>query len=109
MSTVSLRFSQVDVFAESSFRGNPLAVVHDADELTCAHMQQIASWTHLSETAFLMRSGDATADYKVRIFTPTTELPFAGHPTLGHVLPGLQLAAWRSTRDLLCRTALKVL
>ncbi|MEY3603720.1 MAG: hypothetical protein RIQ49_752 [Pseudomonadota bacterium] len=83
MSTVSLRFSQVDVFAESSFRGNPLAVVHDADELSSAHMQQIASWTHLSETAFLMRSGDATADYKVRIFTPTTELPFAGHPTLG--------------------------
>lgn len=83
MHNVSLRFSQVDVFAESNFRGNPLAVVHDADELTSAHMQQIASWTNLSETAFLMRSGDATADYKVRIFTPTTELPFAGHPTLG--------------------------
>ncbi len=63
--------------------GNPLAVVHDACELDAAAMAAFASWTNLSETAFLLPPTDPAADYRVRIFTPTGELPFAGHPTLG--------------------------
>ncbi len=63
--------------------GNPLAVVHDADDLTWAQMASFARWTNLSETTFLMKPTSAEADYRVRIFTPGGELPFAGHPTLG--------------------------
>ncbi|MGB6453161.1 MAG: PhzF family phenazine biosynthesis protein [Streptosporangiaceae bacterium] len=77
------QFRQVDVFTETPYRGNPLAVVHDASGLTEAAMQRFASWTNLSETTFLLPPDDADADYQVRIFTPTRELPFAGHPTLG--------------------------
>ena len=76
-------FHQLDVFATSEFSGNPLAVVHDAEGLTTAEMQRFAHWTNLSETTFLLAPEDASADYRVRIFTPTLELPFAGHPTLG--------------------------
>jgi PhzF family phenazine biosynthesis protein len=77
------RFVQVDVFGENPFRGNPLAVVVDAGGLTTSDMQTFAKWTNLSETTFLLPPIDASADYRVRIFTPTEELPFAGHPTLG--------------------------
>jgi PhzF family phenazine biosynthesis protein len=77
------RFVQVDVFGENPYRGNPLAVVVDADGLTTTDMQSFAKWTNLSETTFLLPPTQATADYRVRIFTPTEELPFAGHPTLG--------------------------
>jgi len=63
--------------------GNPLAVVHNADDLSWAQMASFARWTNLSETTFLMRPASAEADYRVRIFTPGGELPFAGHPTLG--------------------------
>jgi PhzF family phenazine biosynthesis protein len=77
------RFVQVDVFGENPYRGNPLAVVVDADGLTTTDMQTFAKWTNLSETTFLLPPTQATADYRVRIFTPTEELPFAGHPTLG--------------------------
>lgn len=78
------RFTQVDVFTERPLLGNPLAVVHAADALDPARMQAFAAWTHLSETAFLLEPTDtAAADYRVRIFTPAGELPFAGHPTLG--------------------------
>jgi PhzF family phenazine biosynthesis protein len=77
------RFIQVDVFGETPYRGNPLAVVVDAEGLTTAAMQKFAKWTNLSETTFLLPPTQASADYKVRIFTPTEELPFAGHPTLG--------------------------
>jgi PhzF family phenazine biosynthesis protein len=77
------RFHQVDVFSAEPLRGNPLAVVHAAEGLDDARMAAIARWTHLSETAFLLPPTDAGADYRVRIFTPTGELPFAGHPTLG--------------------------
>jgi PhzF family phenazine biosynthesis protein len=77
------RFTQVDVFTARALRGNPLAVVHDADDLDDAQMQDLARWTNLSETAFLLAPQDARADYRVRIFTPQRELPFAGHPTLG--------------------------
>ena len=77
------RFTQVDVFTDTALRGNPLAVVHDAQGLDDVQMQAFARWTNLSETTFLLRPTDAAADYRVRIFTPHRELPFAGHPTLG--------------------------
>jgi PhzF family phenazine biosynthesis protein len=76
-------FRQVDVFTGTPYLGNPLAVVHDADGLTDEQMQRFASWTNLSETTFLVSPGAEEADYRVRIFTPVAELPFAGHPTLG--------------------------
>ena len=77
------RFAQVDVFASEPYSGNPLAVVVDAEGLEPAEMQRLARWTNLSETTFLLPPTDPRADYRVRIFTPTEELPFAGHPTLG--------------------------
>lgn len=76
-------FAQVDVFTDVALKGNPLAVVHGADALDDAQMQAFARWTNLSETTFLLRPTDPLADYRVRIFTPGGELPFAGHPTLG--------------------------
>ena len=76
-------FTQVDVFTATALRGNALAVVHGADALDDARMQAFAQWTHLSETTFLLAPTDPAADYRVRIFTPGGELPFAGHPTLG--------------------------
>lgn len=85
-----MRFSQVDVFSRVAFRGNPLAVVHDADGLSEAEMAEIARWTNLSETVFLLTPTSGAADYRVRIFTPAGELPFAGHPTLG------SCAAWHA-------------
>lgn len=77
------RFHQLDVFTAVPLRGNPLAVVHDASGLDDATMAAFARWTHLSETTFLLPPSDPAADYRVRIFTPGGELPFAGHPTLG--------------------------
>ena len=77
------RFDQLDVFSAEPLRGNPLAVVHDADGLDDARMAAFARWTNLSETTFLLPPTDPQADYRVRIFTPGGELPFAGHPTLG--------------------------
>ena len=76
-------FTQVDVFGATALRGNPLAVVHAAQGLSDAQMQAFARWTNLSETTFLLPPTDPAADYRVRIFTPLRELPFAGHPTLG--------------------------
>jgi PhzF family phenazine biosynthesis protein len=76
-------FQQVDVFSAVPFRGNPLAVVAGADRMTDQQMSAIANWTNLSETTFLLPSTKLEADYRVRIFTPERELPFAGHPTLG--------------------------
>jgi PhzF family phenazine biosynthesis protein len=76
-------FRQVDVFTATPYLGNPVAVVHDADGLTTEQMQRIARWTNLSETTFVLRPAASIADYRVRIFTPDRELPFAGHPTLG--------------------------
>ena len=78
-----LPFRQVDVFSSRAWLGNALAVVHDADGLTDAQMAEFARWTNLSETTFLCRPTDAGADYRVRIWTTSGELPFAGHPTLG--------------------------
>jgi PhzF family phenazine biosynthesis protein len=76
-------FSQVDVFTEVPYRGNPVAVVLDGQGLSPDEMQRFARWTNLSETTFVLPSDDSGADYRVRIFTPGQELPFAGHPTLG--------------------------
>jgi PhzF family phenazine biosynthesis protein len=83
MSARTVRFKQVDVFTAVPFKGNPLAVVFDADGLADAQMQAIARWTNLSETTFLVNPSEPAADYHVRIFTTHGELPFAGHPTLG--------------------------
>ncbi|PPG53016.1 phenazine biosynthesis protein PhzF [Rathayibacter sp. AY2B3] len=79
----SRRFAQVDVFGAAPFRGNPVAVVVDGDGVGDAAMAEFARWTNLSETTFLLRPRDPAADYRLRIFTPGGELPFAGHPTLG--------------------------
>ena len=79
----SRAFAQVDVFGAAPFRGNPVAVVLDADGMSDADMQAVAAWTNLSETVFILPASDAGADYRARILTPHTELPFAGHPTLG--------------------------
>jgi PhzF family phenazine biosynthesis protein len=76
-------FRQVNVFSSDPLLGNPLAVVHAADGLSEEQMAAFARWTHLSETTYLLAPTDAAADYRVRIFTPGGELPFAGHPTLG--------------------------
>src|SRR5690242_13037143 len=77
------RFRQVDVFTTEPGLGNALAVVLDGDGLSTEAMQRFATWTNLSETTFVVESPDPAADYAVRIFTPTAEIPFAGHPTLG--------------------------
>ncbi|KRF12478.1 phenazine biosynthesis protein PhzF [Nocardioides sp. Soil797] len=79
----TLDFSQVDVFAPAPLTGNPVAVVHDAVGLTDDQLAAFARWTNLSETTFLLPPTDPAADYRLRIFTPSGELPFAGHPTLG--------------------------
>ncbi|WP_192871719.1 PhzF family phenazine biosynthesis protein [Variovorax sp. JS1663] len=76
-------FKQVDVFTATPYTGNPLAVVLDSSGLDDAAMQSFAKWTNLSETTFLLPPTEPSADYRVRIFTPGGELPFAGHPTLG--------------------------
>ena len=78
-----LPFRQVDVFSAEPWLGNPLAVVHDADGVSDEQMAHFARWTNLSEATFLCAPTDDRADYRVRIWTPTGELPFAGHPTIG--------------------------
>lgn len=80
---MKVAFKQVDVFATSAFSGNPLAVVMDAEGVPDEQLQAIARWTNLSETTFVLPATDPQADYRLRIFTPGGELPFAGHPTLG--------------------------
>ena len=79
----TLAFQQVDVFTAVPFKGNPVAVVLDGDAVSSADMQSIAAWTNLSETTFVCTPTDPRADYRLRIFTPKRELPFAGHPTIG--------------------------
>jgi PhzF family phenazine biosynthesis protein len=76
-------FTQVDVFSATPYLGNPVAVVLDGTELTGQEMQRLARWTNLSETTFILPPTVPEADYRLRIFTPDGELPFAGHPTLG--------------------------
>lgn len=83
-------FKQVDVFTAQPYRGNALAVVLDANGLSDEEMQRFARWTNLSETTFLLKPQAPEADYRVRIFTPGGELPFAGHPTIGSCHAWLQ-------------------
>jgi PhzF family phenazine biosynthesis protein len=83
MNAMPRRFMQVDVFTRVPLKGNPLAVVLDAQGLDDAAMRALAHWTNLAETAFVLPPSTDAADYRVRIFTPDRELPFAGHPTLG--------------------------
>lgn len=87
----TLRYDVVDVFTATPFAGNPLAVVHGAAGLNTAALQALAREFHLSETAFPLPATQSGADYRLRIFTPATELPFAGHPSVG--------AAWVLARD----------
>jgi PhzF family phenazine biosynthesis protein len=89
-SAISRRFIQCDVFSPYPTQGNALAVVVDADGLSDESMQRFAAWTNLAETTFLLPPEDDTADYKVRIFTPSREMLFAGHPTLGSCAAWLQ-------------------
>ncbi len=84
------RFLQLDVFADRLLNGNPLAVVVDAEGLDGAAMQRIARWTNLSETSFLLPPTEPQADYRVRIFTPRQELPFAGHPSVGSAYAAIE-------------------
>jgi PhzF family phenazine biosynthesis protein len=77
------RFAQVDVFGSHGGYGNPVAVVLDAEGMSDEAMRRFANWTNLAETTFVLPPTRPEADYRVRIFTPVLELPFAGHPTLG--------------------------
>ena len=92
-------FKQVDVFTATPYFGNPLAVVLDGSGLSDDEMQRFARWTNLSETTFLLPPSDASADYRVRIFTPGGELPFAGHPTLGSCHSWLQAGGQPAGQD----------
>ena len=92
------RFSQVDVFSTEPLAGNPLAVVLDGEGLSDEEMLRFARWTNLSETTFLLPPATPGADYRVRIFSPGGELPFAGHPTLGSSHAWLE-AGGRAARD----------
>jgi PhzF family phenazine biosynthesis protein len=76
-------YAVVDVFGKAPYTGNPVAVVLDGADLSTERMQAFAAWTNLSETTFVLPPTEPAADYRVRIFTPVAELPFAGHPTLG--------------------------
>lgn len=80
---MTIPFQQVDVFTSVPFMGNPVAVILDGNNLTKTQMQSIANWTNLSETTFVCLPTVPDADYRLRIFTPNSELPFAGHPTIG--------------------------
>jgi len=92
-------FKQVDVFTPTPYFGNPLAVVLDGSGLDDAAMRRFARWTNLSETTFLLPPNDPSADYRVRIFTPGGELPFAGHPTLGSCHSWLQAGGQPASTD----------
>ncbi|SCV00236.1 LANO_0F05886g1_1 [Lachancea nothofagi CBS 11611] len=85
--SIKVPFKQVDVFTSEPYKGNPVAVINclelDESEINQSQLQRIANWTNLSETSFLFKPTIEKCDYKLRIFTPQTELPFAGHPTLG--------------------------
>lgn len=104
----SLAFRQVDVFTAVPLKGNPVAVVLDADPLSAEQMQSIAAWTNLSETTFVCAPTDQQADYRLRIFTPRRELPFAGHPTIGSAHAVLHRGHKPRTPAGWCRSAARV-
>ncbi|MEE4174121.1 MAG: PhzF family phenazine biosynthesis protein [Xanthomonadales bacterium] len=94
-------FRQVDVFSSQPFRGNPVAVVHDAAGISDQEMAAFARWTNLSETTFLLPATRGEADYRLRIFTPGGELPFAGHPTLGSAHAWLEAGGVPAGREVI--------
>ncbi|KAF1022442.1 MAG: Trans-2,3-dihydro-3-hydroxyanthranilate isomerase [Pseudomonas sp.] len=97
----SFDFKQLDVFSHTALKGNPLAVVLGADSLSDQQMADLAKWTNLSETTFLLTPRDPRADYRVRIFTTLKELPFAGHPTLGSCRAWLQAGGIAKGEDII--------
>ena len=99
MTVMQREFRQVDVFSAESFRGNPVAVVHGADDMSEEDMQLFARWTNLSETTFLLAPADPRADYRLRIFTPERELLFGGHPTLGSAHAWLEAGGRPASAD----------
>jgi len=99
----ALRFKQVDVFTRAPFLGNPVAVVLDAEKLDADQMQRIAGWTNLSETTFVLSPSSPKADYRLRIFTPRQELPFAGHPTIGSAHAVLESGFATARKGRLCQ------
>ncbi|QLL33453.1 hypothetical protein HG536_0E03640 [Torulaspora globosa] len=102
---LKLPFLQVDVFTSSPFKGNPVAVVNcmgiDESLVSDQQLQAIANWTNLSETTFLFKATTDRCDYKLRIFTPTMELPFAGHPTIGSCKAFLQFTGQKNAKSLM--------
>src|SRR6185436_17583668 len=100
------RFKQVDVFTAVALAGNPVAVVLDAEGIDDATMQRFAAWTNLSETTFVLPPTIAEASYRLRIFTCRSELPFAGHPTIGSAHAVLE-AGIATPRDGLLRQECK--
>lgn len=90
-----LRYLQLDVFAAAPGRGNPLGVIADANQLTEAQMQRLAAWLNLAETIFFLTPDAPAADYHIRIFTPSCELPFAGHPSVGAAWAAVELGLAR--------------
>ena len=106
------RLFEIDVFTDRALMGNPLAVVADAEGLDTAAMQRFATWTNFSETTFLLPPTVPEADYRVRIFTPRQELPFAGHPSVGSAYVALACGRvdahrrWRGIEDFYVSLAL---
>lgn len=94
-----IAYKTVDVFTTEPFKGNPVAVILDAKGLSTDQMQQIANWTNLSETTFIVPVTKEGADYHVRIFTPNAELPFAGHPTIGTAHALLEAGLVKATQS----------
>lgn len=101
-----VRYLQLDVFTEHPGGGNPLGVVADAAAFTCADMQAFARWTDLVETTFLLPASKPGASYQVRIFTPSKEIPFAGHPTIGSAFAALRLGLCQTQDGLLVQECL---
>ncbi len=100
-------FKQVDVFTATPYFGNPLAVVLDGSGLDDATMQRFARWTNLSETTFVLPPTQSTADYRLRIFTPGGELPFAGHPTLGSCHAWLEAGGQSKSKEFIVQECTK--
>ena len=100
-------FKQIDVFTATPYFGNPLAVVLDGNGLDDASMQRFARWTNLSETTFVLAPTQGTADYRLRIFTPGGELPFAGHPTLGSCHAWLEAGGQPKRKDFIVQECAK--
>ena len=103
----NLPFQQVDVFSKAPFKGNPVAVVFEGDALATEDMQAMANWMNLSETVFVCRPTRPEADYRLRLFTPQHELPFAGHPTIGAAHAVTRRGLTSKTPDHLVQECLK--